>query len=114
VIGWLDTLSLEARRDGFAAFHAGLQETGYREGQNVAFEYRWAEGQYDRLPSLAADLVRHSVAVIVALASAAALAAKAATTNIPIVFGTLSDPVRSLLAAAQHTEGAGMHWRNSA
>jgi putative ABC transport system substrate-binding protein len=93
VVGWLDTLSLEERREGVAAFHAALQETGYREGQSVAFEYRWAERQSDRLPSLAADLVRRQVTVIFAVNAASALAAKAATTTIPIVFATGGDPV---------------------
>jgi putative ABC transport system substrate-binding protein len=108
VVGWLDTSSLEARRAELAWVHAGLQKTGYREGQNVAFEYRWAEGQYDRLRSLAADLVRHQVAVIVAQGVAAALAAKASTTTIPIVFATGGDPVSLGLVSSLNRPGGNL------
>ena len=108
VVGWLDTSSLEARRAELAWVHAGLQKTGYREGQNVAFEYRWAEGQYDRLPSLAADLVRRQVAVIVTVGVPAALAAKAATTTIPIVFATGGDPVSLGLVSSLNRPGGNL------
>jgi putative ABC transport system substrate-binding protein len=88
VIGFLSPQSAEGDyKNATVPFLQGLKETGYVEGQNVAVEYRWADNQYDRLPALAADLVRRGVAVIVVSGIEAALAAKAATTTIPIVFG---------------------------
>ena len=109
VIGFLDAGSAAERTTQVAAFRKGLAEGGYHVGQNVALEFHWAEGQYERFPELAADFVRRKVSVIVTPGSAtAALAAKAATSTIPIVFGAGGDPVKQGLVASFNRPGGNL------
>jgi putative ABC transport system substrate-binding protein len=104
-IGFLASTLEETARPLVEAYKQGLLDTGYVEGKNMEIEYRWANAQYDQLPALAADLVRHQVAVIATDTPVAALAAKRATTSIPIVFGLGSDPVRDGLVASLNRPG---------
>ena len=105
VVGFLGSASPEAYARRLPAFHQALKETGYVEGQNVEVEYRWAQGRSDRLRALAAELVRRQVALIVAAGSSSALAAKAETTTLPIVFSAATDPVKVGLVASLNRPG---------
>src|SRR5437588_732622 len=100
VIGVLGTSTAEAYADRLTAFREGLKQTGYFEGQNVAIEYRWADGHYDRIPELVADLLQHRVIVIAADGTPAAHAAQAATKTVPLVFLGGDDPIRAGLVSS--------------
>jgi putative ABC transport system substrate-binding protein len=106
VIDFIGVTSPEEWKRNVDAFLQGLKETGFVDGQNVTIEYRWAEGHYDRLPAMAADLVGRKVSVIVAIAPPAAVAVKTATANIPVVFFMGSDPVQFGLVASLNRPGA--------
>src|SRR5262245_6901646 len=108
VVGFMHGGSERGQEDNIVAFEQGLRETGFVTGENVTVEYRWADGQYDRLPQVANDLVRRRVAVISCSTSVAALAAKQATTSIPIVFSLGSDPIKDGLVASLSRPGGNL------
>ena len=106
VVGWLSGQTPHARAQPTAAFRQGLNEAGFAEGHNVAIEYRWAEGHYERLPALAADLVGRQVALMVTTGSLlSSIVGKAATTTIPVVFAVGSDPVKLGLVSSLNRPG---------
>jgi putative tryptophan/tyrosine transport system substrate-binding protein len=108
VVGFLCSATPEAYASRLTAFHKGLGEAGFTENRNVAIEYRWAQGNYDLLPAMMADLVRRPLNVIVAITTPAALAAKAATTDIPIIFEMGTDPVELGLVASLNRPGGNL------
>jgi putative ABC transport system substrate-binding protein len=109
VVGFVNPQSPDGHTERLRGFRQGLKDTGYVEGENIAIEYLWAEGQFDRLAALAAELVRRQVAVIVATGGiSSAMAAKAATTTIPIVFLAAEDPVRVGLVASLARPGGNL------
>src|SRR6516162_5618589 len=108
VVGYIGGQSPDLWAGRLRAFHQGLSRTGYIEGRNVAIEYRWAEGQYDRLPAFAAELVRRQVAVLFVASNAGALAAKQATRTIPIVFTVGDDPATSGLVPSLNRPGGNL------